>query len=878
MDPYNNNNKQYSTPQQYSSSQEYSNPQQHYQHQYAGSSSAPQQHFAPQQQPYAAPPGGMNPYAAPNTYYQPQYQPYAPYPATSIFVNHQNQLPPGALDPSMFLVLNLVGIVTGLTGIHRFYTGDFCMGMLQILLGPVGYLIFTCITLGLGSLIMFFFIGYIMAIIDLVRTNEIVAAATPEEDFEETCVVRDEDWVVMDPNNDRPFPLSTFRIVNNGSQSVRRVTVGLIFSAAMNAESECKLCVSVCVAQQHDQFSTLFPFPDPSFPTNDAFLNHLIHSELCNEEDKTPQPPKVTPARLTLLISLVIFAVAFVIPRFVKVLVLPMASQKEHIQLIQNRVIWRGLLKASDFSKYGSDDMRVVVSGGEWRDFSERDGIVRAINPQTIHCNATMFFGHLLTDDERLTLDARIYGHREDAQEAPLSESNTEETEPVSRVSVTLEGESLPEAEFSEHADSDSSLHFTEDSLVYTKFIQNLSTHSEWHVNDSIFERLRRFWKGNADACFISNLGSTHVLSDYFSRKGWKTPTSTQVDAPFTHAPTYLHLHYTRGEIFAHFLRVHSFSHSFQIRSGSLVDATFFPTQGHLITRHHPQLLFLHNLHQLPFHDDKLTTEILTQLNDAQNRHTVPYVHYHLTHPLTHSQNFYSALHSHIFANVNSISLNPTELYHLYHALLTFARKEEKIENHMWPEIPQSNIVDDEPSVEHVIFAINLIFLLHEEIERVHFYATGFQLIVQRQSSKLWNDSIAQRIAVASSSLEASVISCNFENAAHEIPSQLNQFTLLMDVVDFVVTQRKRFSLFRSQLRSDKLLLLPHSPTVYDVELDSRSVATWKQQEHELELTLAPVLVCKRPSQVTAMARLNHGIVASALTSQLKWLIDKNGL
>jgi len=57
------------------------------------------------------------------------------------------------------------------------------MGMLQILLGPVGYLIFTCITLGLGSLIMFFFIGYIMAIIDLVRTNEIVAAANTRRGF-----------------------------------------------------------------------------------------------------------------------------------------------------------------------------------------------------------------------------------------------------------------------------------------------------------------------------------------------------------------------------------------------------------------------------------------------------------------------------------------------------------------------------------------------------------------------------------------------------------------------------------------------------------------------------------------------------------------------
>mmetsp|Transcript_7055 Transcript_7055/g.26450 ORF Transcript_7055/g.26450 Transcript_7055/m.26450 type:complete len:109 (+) Transcript_7055:78-404(+) len=101
----------------------------------------------------------------------------APYQSNAYSSAPQYYTPPsgggGLKDENMVLMLALVGLLTGLTGIHRIYLGFTMSGLVQLLFGPIGY-----IFLGwLLAYIPFFWIIWIWVIVDMVQYKDLAMKA-----------------------------------------------------------------------------------------------------------------------------------------------------------------------------------------------------------------------------------------------------------------------------------------------------------------------------------------------------------------------------------------------------------------------------------------------------------------------------------------------------------------------------------------------------------------------------------------------------------------------------------------------------------------------------------------------------------------------------
>eukprot|EP00817_Percolomonadidae_sp_ATCC50343_P007814 CAMPEP_0117427598 /NCGR_PEP_ID=MMETSP0758-20121206/7428_1 /TAXON_ID=63605 /ORGANISM="Percolomonas cosmopolitus, Strain AE-1 (ATCC 50343)" /LENGTH=371 /DNA_ID=CAMNT_0005213359 /DNA_START=342 /DNA_END=1457 /DNA_ORIENTATION=- len=166
-------------------------------------------------------------------------------------------------------------------------------------------------------------------------------------------------------------------------------------------------------------------------------------------------------------------------------------------------------------------------------------------------------------------------------------------------------------------------------------------------------------------------------------------------------------------------------------------------------------------------------------------------------------------------------------------------------------------------SLDHVSKALDAIFSLFPQLQRVHFLSPLFHLIVQ--SGPRYLSSTGLRIAVASSSLEYSRYTCGWTPTT-SISKRIGKAQLNFKLMEQTVALKMRQLQYKPQIKKDNHLKLGSFPKVDSVHLDSKTVLSWKQLDREY--AVAPVLSCRQHVDGDVVA------MAFSMAQHLTWLMD----
>mmetsp|Transcript_2311 Transcript_2311/g.3346 ORF Transcript_2311/g.3346 Transcript_2311/m.3346 type:complete len:731 (-) Transcript_2311:2375-4567(-) len=242
------------------------------------------------------------------------------------------------------------------------------------------------------------------------------------------------------------------------------------------------------------------------------------------------------------------------------------------------------------------------------------------------------------------------------------------------------------------------------------------------------------------------------------------------------------------------------------------------------------------------------------QLATLKVKDNMRYVHFHFT-PFKETS-IYFDIGDHILPHVNSISLNSIVLNDIYQQLQLLLPDK-------FPVIEPKYLMSTKMSLDHVSKALDAIFSLFPQLQRVHFLSPLFHLIVQ--SGPRYLSSTGLRIAVASSSLEYSRYTCGWTPTT-SISKRIGKAQLNFKLMEQTVALKMRQLQYKPQIKKDNHLKLGSFPKVDSVHLDSKTVLSWKQLDREY--AVAPVLSCRQHVDGDVVA------MAFSMAQHLTWLMD----
>lgn len=254
-----------------------------------------------------------------------------------------------------------------------------------------------------------------------------------------------------------------------------------------------------------------------------------------------------------------------------------------------------------------------------------------------------------------------------------------------------------------------------------------------------------------------------------------------------------------------------------------------------------PKVCLLNGLHE-----ESLQTLFTTYSNIIKDTNSSQlHLHIHSPSVFQKASEYYFFLHKQIFQNISSISLEPQDLYHLYHYLRRYDLEQKRNDGYIsynWPTLSKSLLSSETPSVDLVTIAITFLLLHHDLIKRIHFISKGYHLLVQRDNYPIFSKETMKH-AISLSSLSSLLSSFNSIDTSEPI---IPHFKTGFDILDFTVTLKKRERNIRSQFQADKYKI-PKLFPVREVTIE-KNVLSWNQDEGNLQFFLSPILINAIPN------------------------------